>query len=145
MYTLESLKKYDERFDYIHKVTEKDVEIVNKLVLGITKTRNNTPQTGDIVIFKDKYGDLYENAHIEVIRENDIEICCNPYVPFTDYDLEQNKLYTNTSGGHWTSVPKELKFIGTKKKKFKQWGHCGACGDGAISFEVDVNVWEYAE
>ena len=23
------------------------------------------------------------------------------------------------------------------------WGHCGSCGNGAVTFEAEVNVWEY--
>lgn len=38
-----------------------------------------------------------------------------------------------------------MKLIGQREKLFKDWGHCGACGNGAFNFVVTVNVWEYVE
>lgn len=143
-YTIETLKQINLGYDYDHRVTESDVEKANQWVKFIESRRTEeSPQIGDIVEFTDKHGDYYKNAHIEKVEGDTLNICEQPYIPFVG--IYNNKLYTSTSGGAWTNIPQNLKLIGKRSKLFKDWGHCGACGNGAINFECMVNVWEYAE
>lgn len=147
MYNIESLKAINPSYDYEHRVLESDVIKANKWVEIIEGNRNNNfPCVGDIVEFTNKHGDYYRNAHVERIdgeTEKELNICEQPYVPFVG--MINNRFYTNTSGGAWTNIPKQLKLIGKRPKLFKDWGHCGTCGNGAINFEAMVNVWEYIE
>jgi len=143
MYNLESLKEINQSYNYQHWMNQDDVDKINKWIKFIESTRSDKmPQIGDIVEFTNKHGDYYRNAHIEKVNE-ELEICEQPYIPFINtYD---GKFYCSTSGGAWDNIPKNLKLIGKREKLFKDWGHCGACGNGSVNFKVMVNVWEYIE
>jgi hypothetical protein len=149
-YTIETLKEIKLSHDMQYRISESDVEKVNKFIELIENSRDSTtPMIGDTVEFTDKHGEYYNHAHIEKI-ENDmtgnaeeIYICESPYIPFID--LYNDNIYTSTSGGAWQYIPKNLKLIGQRTKLFNVWGWCGACGNGAIQFEALVNVWEYKE
>jgi hypothetical protein len=149
-YTLETLKEFDPSYNREHYTNQADVEKVNKFIKMIEESRNNNETvSGDIVEYTTKHGEFYKNAHIEKFEtdedyaENPVYICESPYVPFVD---EYNgRFYTNTSGGAWNHIPKNLKLIGQREKTFCVWGHCGACGNGAVHFKAVVNVWEYVE
>ncbi|MDR0231976.1 MAG: DUF4121 family protein [Dysgonamonadaceae bacterium] len=142
-YNIETLKKENGIYNMEHTVTGYDVNKANMYVALIESSRNNhSPMPGDIVQFTNKYGDYYGNAHIEIVDEK-VSICEQPYVPFIR--PEKTGIRCNTSGGAWTSIPAGLKLIGKQQKRFKDWGHSGACGNGAIHFRAEVNVWEYVE
>lgn len=142
--TIESLKLINENYNYEHSVTQRDVDKANELVFIIENSRNNkTPKIGDIVNFTDEYGNYYENAHIESVNTKNIYICENAYTPFAYINKEKNGISTNTSGGAWEFIPKGLKHVNVKEKRFCDWGHSGVCGNGAFNFFAKVNVWEY--
>lgn len=147
-YTLETLKNfnYNSSYDSEHRITATDLEKANKWVKLIENTRNDdAPQVGDIVEFTSKYGDWYENAHIDDIDENELEIMERPSVLWVSVS-EDGIFYTpGTSGSGSNYIPSKLKLIGKRKKVFKDWGHCGPTGNGAFFFEAVVNVWEYQE
>lgn len=145
-YTLENLKALNGRYDYNHGLKESDVVNVNNWVELIEKSRcSTTPLVGDIVEFTNKYGNYYQNAHIDNIEGEELYICETPYVPFIMRSLEGVGYCTSTSGGAWTYIPKKLKLIGTRKKLFKDWGSYGVCAEGAVTFYAEVNVWEYID
>lgn len=149
MYTKESLAEINQRFLNRHfQIDESDVEKANRYVYLIESTRSTrTPQPGDIVRYTNKYGDYYAHAHIESIDEDgEVHICENPYVPFSWVDAENNKMVFITSGGAWDRLESsKMAFVEMEKKRFCDWGHCGACADGAIDFEATVSVWEFDE
>ncbi|AAK79121.1 hypothetical protein BJV85_002850 [Clostridium acetobutylicum] len=146
MYTLEKLRELNKSYDYEHTLNESDVEKANSWVKKIEGSRNkNFPQVGDIVEYTTKNGDYYKNAHIEniYVKDKKIYICEEPYVPFLCSAF--NEINTSTSGGAWAYIPTKLKLIGEREKSFRDWGHCGGCGNGAITFKAIVNVWKYEE
>lgn len=144
MPTKSELKLINASYDQQHGVNEKDVEIVNNIIPIIECSRDiEGPQVGDIIEFTNKYGDYFTNAHVDEIRDDKIYICEKPYVPFVS--AYRNKISTSTSGGAWSWIPRNLKYIGSKNKHFYIWGHSGACGNGALIFNAEVNVWEYSE
>ncbi|WCK57363.1 DUF4121 family protein (plasmid) [Aneurinibacillus sp. Ricciae_BoGa-3] len=145
-YRMETLKAINESYDYEHRVTQKDVDTVNQLVVLIEQSRSKTiPQVGDMVEFTDKYGEYYSHTHIETEEGEELYICERPFTPFVGHKKDLSAFYTSTSGGAWTNIPKNLKYVGKKEKAFVVWGHNGACGNGAVNFFAEVSVWEYSE
>ena len=142
-YNLGTLKKENASFDMEHTVIQQDVEKANRYVELIESSRKEFPNAGDIVELTTKHGDYYRNAHIEEVDEEGLNVCEQPYVPFIHPD--KSGISCNTSGGSWLSIPVNLKWIGKRQKTFGDWGHCGACGNGAIQFMAEVNVWKYIE
>lgn len=144
-YTLESLAQINGRFLGTHlHLLDVDVSHANHLSELIESTRNpDRPMPGDIVEFTTRYGDFYPNAHIESIEKGELYICEQPYTPFVD--AVNREIYYSTSGGAWSHIPNNLKWIGRRPKRFTDWGHCGPCADGAVDFFAEVNVWEYAQ
>lgn len=143
-YTVESLKEINEVYDRQHGVTEIDVDRVNQAIEIIENSRKKTPQVGDVVEYTNQYGDYYAHAHIETV-EKELYICERAYEPFVFFNPEDKTFCTSTSGGTWAHIPKKLKLVGVKEKAFVGWGHNGACGNGAVRFYAQVNVWEYTE
>jgi hypothetical protein len=146
-YTIDTLKGINASYNSEHRITQSDVDKANLYVEIIEGSRSDKKvQAGDIVEFTNKHGDYYGNAHIENLNENEKWcICEHPYVPFIGLTDDNKNIYCNTSGGAWDSIPKELKYIGKRLKWFCDWGHWGACANGAIHFQALVNVWEYIE
>lgn len=145
LYTKETLAPLNGRFLTTHYfLDDYDVDHANALSEQIESTRDpDRPMPGDIVEYTTVHGDFYPDAHIENAYATGLYICEQPYVPFvsaTDSDLS-----FSTSGGAWREIPRSLKRIGTRPKLFKDWGHTGACADGAIEFYAEVNVWTYTE
>ena len=59
---------------------------------------------------------------------------------------EDGNIRLSVSGGAFHSVnPKELKFLKWTEGAFKDWGHCGTCGNGSVTFLAKVPLWFYAE
>lgn len=144
--TKKELLKINVLYDYEHGLDDADVEMANKYINYIESTRDKKhPQTGDIIRYTTKYGDFYAKAHIDNQNdENSFAVCLSPYIPFISSINEGLKL--STSGGPWKSVKTcDLKYIGTAKKMFCDFGSCGWCANGAVNFEATVNVWEYTE
>ena len=148
MYTIESLTEINASFHMEYKINQSDVDIANKYVEIIEKSRTDDAiQAGDIIELTTKHGDYYRNAHVENLdsETNEWSVCEKPSVPFVYISEITNKIKCNTSGGPWSSVPNNLKLLGTRKKMFTDWGHCRSCANGAIEFEATVNVWEYKQ
>ena len=143
MYTIESLKQINGRFTCEHRLYESDVEMANNYVKLIEGSRSTlTPQVGDIVRYTNEYGEYYGYAHIEKVDEVEAYICERPYVPFIW--KKNNGIGCNTSGGAWKHIPiGDFRYLGTEPKTFCDWGHCGACANGAVEFQAEVSVWEY--
>ncbi|MEJ1517585.1 DUF4121 family protein [Bacillus cereus] len=147
-YTIESLKEImsNATYDYNHQIKQFDVDKANKLVKAIESSRNDkSPQIGDIVEFTNKHGDYCANAHVEELKEDGLYICERPSSSFVSVNESNNSIYTSTGGGSWTDIPMNLTYVGKREKAFVAWGHGGACGNGAITFIAEVNVWEYKE
>lgn len=149
-YTKETLTAINDRFCRAHYpgITDSDLAMANDYVRLIESTRSNkTPKAGDRIRYTNKYGDYYERAHIEYITEKgEVNICEQPYVPFIGANKDKDGILCNTSGGAWTNIPVDkLTYVGTEEKTFCDWGHCHACGDGAVEFKAEVSVWEYNE
>lgn len=147
MYTIEKLKQLNPSYDSEHRVTQSDAEKANRYIEAIQNSRSDTQiQVGDIVEVTTKHGDYYQNAHIESYNSetDNWSVCEQPYVPFV-YLNDKGMIRCSTSGGAWCGVPNKLVLIGKRAKQFKDFGHCGACGNGAFCFEAEVNVWEYKE
>jgi len=148
------LLKYSQTYHNNHGITEGDVEKANFLKTVIEQTRDKTkPKNGDIAIVSGPKK-TYKNGHIQREKINGFAaICVRPYKPFVSVNKDCNgnwEVHTNSSGGYWFGVPDEdynsalkmFTYVGKRQKLFKDWGHCGACGNGAFTFMAEVYVWE---
>jgi len=147
MYTIETLKKINPQYNLLHGVTQSDVDKANRYLAAIERSKvTDRIQVGDIVELTTSHGDYYQNAHIETYSEETDRwsVCKRPYTPFV-YFNHYEKLCCETSGGAWCGVPNSLKHIGKQKKAFTDFGHNGACAQGAFCIEAEVNVWEYKQ
>lgn len=79
-YTLDTLKKINERFIESHRMKESDVEMANAYVELIERTRSTAePQSGDLIQYTDEHGDYYRTAHIEKVNgDGTVNVCENP-------------------------------------------------------------------
>ena len=147
-YTIETLLPLNAMYQATHGVSQTDVELANmyKALIESSRTADKV-QVGDIVELTTEYGDYHANAHIEkwFTDGNYWSVCKNPHTPFVWPTRTGKNIETSTSGGPWTSVPDNLRYIGKRKKVFKDWGHAGSCANGAVRFEAEVNVWEYVQ
>ena len=148
-YTKETLTEINDRFCRAHYpgITDSDLAMANDYVRLIESTRStNTPKAGDRIRYTNKYGDYYEHAHIEYVRDGEVNVCEQPYVPFIGVNKNKDGISCSTSGGAWTNIPVEkLTYVGTEEKTFCDWGHCHACANGTVQFEANVSVWECNE
>jgi hypothetical protein len=148
-YTIESLKRINPVYDAWHRVTNSDVEMVNTYIDEIRRSRRKSIkqiQPGDIVELTTQHGNFYRNAHIEAYDAETWRwtVCEQPYTPFI-FLSEDKEIKCNTSGGVWSKIPNNLKFIGKRVKMFKDFGHKGRCPGGSVKFQAEVNVWEYKQ
>lgn len=128
-----------------HTITQKDLELINKLSEHIESTRSTKePKVGDIIRFTNQEGDYYPHAYIETNKNGDFYVCQQPSVPFVS--INNDEISCLASGGPWRSLqtPK-LKYIGKEMKRFCTWGYWGPCKNGSIVFDAAVSVWEYIE
>ena len=148
-YTKETLTAINDRFCNAHYpgITDSDLAMANDYVRLIESTRSiETPKTGDRIRYTNKYGDYYECAHVDYVEDGVANICEQPYVPFISKNRNGDGINCSTSGGAWTNIPvNKLTYVGIEEKTFCDWGHCGACADGAVQFKAHVSVWEYNE
>jgi len=110
-------------YDHEHCLTQEDVDMANKLVRHIERTRNpRVPQVGDRVRYTTRHGDFHGNALIEAVREDGtLSICLCPYVPFVW--MTAGGIGCAVSGGPFTAVmPQELKPSGAVPGDFCAWG-----------------------
>lgn len=143
-YTHEQLLELNESYHQDHTLTEDDVEMANYLATLVEATRNQyIPICGDIIEYTDKHGFYYPNGHIAAASSDEIYLCEQPYVPFLSEHPKKFGITTSTSGGAWAHIPSRVKYLGKRLKEFKQFGHCGGRANGAVTFQAEVNVWEY--
>lgn len=142
-YDLQSLLPMNRSYDHEHHLNQEDVNMVNDLVAHIERTRSSRqPRIGDRVVYISKDGDWYGNALIEKFKGGACSLCLDPYTPF----IWKSPLGIgcSVSGGPFTSVPTaELHFVGWTEECYKDWGHCGACGNGSVTFKARVAQWSY--
>jgi hypothetical protein len=143
MYTIETLKQINARYECDHFISRFDVEMANAYVELIERSRSIfIPQAGDRVRYTNEYGEYYGHAHIERVADGEAYICEVPYTPFIW--KHGDSIECSTSGGAWSYLPiGEFKYLGKEPKTFCDWGTCGACAKGAVEFEAEVSVWEY--
>ena len=145
-YSLETLLPLNKLYDHCHRLTQADVDVANKLVRHIERTRDPlVPQVGDRVRYTTRYGDFHDNALLGAVREDGtLSICLCPYVPFVWRTA--CGIGCAVRGGPFTVVaPHALQPAGAVHGDFCDWGHCGACGNGAVRFCAEVPLWEYRE
>ena len=147
-YSIETLRAWNVSYDNEHGLTQKDVDMANSYVELIERTRSEiTPQIGDRLVYVTEDGDYYGNALIENrhhTKEGHLSICEQPYVPFV-WEQDGN-IRLSVSGGAFHGVnPEDMKFLKWTEGAFKDWGHCGACANGAVTFIAKVPLWFYAE
>ena len=146
-YSIETLRERNVSYDHQHWLTQEDVDMANSYVELIERTRSKiTPQIGDRLVYVTEHGDYYGNALIDSrsAKEGYLSVCEQPYVPFVWE--EDGNIRLSVSGGAFHSVnPEELKFLKWTEGVFKDWGHCGACANGSVSFLAKVPLWFYAE
>lgn len=147
MYTIESLKEFDNNFLYDdeHGVNKSDVEKVNALITILEKDLKKSLVPGVIIVCKGKKK-TYKNGQLDCKwhwHKNDYNICTQPFIPNVGIDKDEAS-FMPLSGGYWFSETddKKFKYIGTRKKLFWTWGHDGPCGNGGVYFEAEVGVWE---
>ena len=145
-YTIETLLPLNGSYHMAHRLSQADVDMANKYRTIIEASRsNNHIQPGDIVELYTQHGDYHRNAHFEKWDSvnNNWSVCEKPSTPFVWLNSSENNICCSTSGGPWMCVPGNLRLIGKRRKLFMEWGHCGSCANGAVTFEAEVNVWEY--
>ena len=146
-YSIEKLKELNVSYDHEHWLTREDVDMANNYVQLIERTRSEvTPQIGDRLVYVTEHGDYYRHALIDgrSAKEGCLSVCEQPYVPFVWE--EDGNIRLSVSGGAFHSVnPKDLKFLKWTEGAFKDWGHCGACANGSVTFLAKVPLWFYAE
>lgn len=146
-YGIETLKTLNVLYDREHWLTQEDVDMANRYVELIERTRSETtPQIGDRLIYLSRHGDYYGNALIDSMDEKKglLSICEQPYVPFV-WQSEDN-IRLSVSGGAFHHVKTDdLKFNGWTEGAFKDWGHCGSCAHGSVTFTAKVPQWIYRE
>ena len=122
-YSLETLLPINTLYDHEHCLTQEDVDMANKLVRHIERTRDPlVPQVGDRVRYTTRYGDFHGNALIEAVREDGtLSICLCPYVPFVW--AAADGIGCAVSGGLFTVVaPQALHPAGTVQGGFLRLG-----------------------
>ena len=139
---MEQLKKINQNYlNAHHSIEKEDLENIKKLINLIEITRDNTqPKIGDTVRFTSKNGKY-------VCKNGKIVICEKPYTPFfKEYDKKKNDISLSVSGGTFHILEANMfKYLKKYKRKFCNWGVCGACFNESINFLAMVNVWEVNE
>lgn len=144
MYTKETLSAINSRYDF--PINDLDVAKANGYVELIERTRSTvTPKPGDIFQYLDSFGEYFPNCHIEKEATGlGGNVCEHAYVPFIS--PREDGISCFASGGPWTDIPfNKMVYVGKAKKRFCDWGSCGARANGAIEFEAEVSVWRYEE
>lgn len=122
------------------------IELFRKLLAERRAECCDTPEPlpGDIV--EGAYYDgkcPFKNGVIESAKgfKKPLSVCAKPYVPFISLG-SHDKINVSTSGGPFFGFSNEdLEYVGNGERLFCDWGHCGACANGAIDFKAKVNRW----
>ena len=129
-----------------HRVMHRDVERAERLRLLIEESRDlKKPVCGDTIIAvgpKKTYGrGFLQNSDPAGYSA----ICVRPSHPFVWAGDEGEPPVFEASGGYWFGLDAEegdtIEYAGLSDRKFKAWGHCGPCADGAFTFIATVNAW----
>lgn len=141
-YTIETLKKMNPVFDFKYRITDADVTMINRLIKKIeSQILTHVVHMGDSVQYTDEYGCYYPDGTVANMF-GEMQICEHASI-YVGED-QHGKIYQNVSGGAFNKCKiNDFKYIGTVKKTFWTFGHCGACESGGIYFEALVNQWEY--
>lgn len=144
-YIRETLLPLNESYHDAHTLTKDDVDKVNELVERIESTRSShKPKAGDRLLYTSGHGDYSPVALIEKNRDGELFICVRPMIPFTC--PAEDGISCNVSGGPFTGTHEsKLKYAGTVSNHFYVWGHNGMRANGAVHFQAEVSMWEYAE
>lgn len=138
--TLKKLKKTQPTItEYHRKVTQEDVDIYNKAYKAMYRKPKQLA-AGDVVQFADSMR-IYNHAIVEDCRDKScISICENGSAWVSHY----GKKRLSISGGSFHDIDfNDLEYVGRSKRNFSEWGHYGACANGAFSVSVPVNVWKH--
>lgn len=138
--TLEKLRKTQPTITTHNiKVSQEDVDIYNKAYKAMYRKPKQLA-AGDIVQFADSMR-IYNQAIIEDCRDKScISICENGSAWVSHY----GKKRLSISGGSFHDIDfNDLEYVGRSKRNFSEWGHYGACANGAFSVSVPVNVWKH--
>lgn len=74
-----------------------------------------------------------------------LSVCTSPYGEPWAHEKD-GQVVVSTSGGPYFGYPREcFRPNGKEKRLFCEFGHAGVCGNGAISFPVEVNKWVLTE
>lgn len=91
-YCMEELQDFCNLHNPGYRITERDVEKVNRLITWIRKDRTEAgeihPATGDIVEYTTRSGEYYGRSHIEYIGDDSITVCLHPDIPFCHEDTD---------------------------------------------------------
>lgn len=144
------LRLWNQSYDYNHGICENDIEEVEKSRQFIHEKHRecHEPQVGDRVsgVYWGTYP--YSNGLIASVKDGVVEVCFQPYVPFlSKYAMEKGRIGLSVSGGPFTHAAKcrfELEEEHTTGL-FCQWGRCGACANGAVTFPATVRKWRLTE
>lgn len=148
LYDMEKLQDFCNRRNRECRITESDVEKVNRLITRIREDRTEDggihPVTGDIVEYTARNGEYYGRSHIEYIGDGSITVCLHPDIPFCHRDTGGIK-YTTHGKGYSTLDRNLFEPAGTAPKEFKTWGHAGRSPRGTVHFQAPVRVWRYTD
>lgn len=145
-YTREVLIKENRGYNNEYGVTESDVNKVNEFLTVIEGRGNDTPQTGDVIQYVNKYGEYFSKASIEY-TETEGRYGGNVCEHAGSYIwLDNGKIKLSSSGGAWANIDlSKLKYVGKANRTFWFFGHCGATANGGVYFTAKVNLWEYKD
>jgi hypothetical protein len=135
----------NESYNDDYRLTQDDVNKVNNLVERLESSRSVIkPESGDRLLYTSKHGDYSPVAFIEKNRDGELYVCVKPMVPFVETDEE--RICYDVSGGPFAGMHENtLKYAGKSSCNFKTWGHNGMRANGAVYFQAEVSMWEYAE
>lgn len=142
--TLEQLSEWNPVFESSHGAYDDyDLYKVNNYIELIEESRNPYhPMIGDVVRYTNKYGEYFSHAIVEWTEDGSVGLCeqGNPSIHKSNnmlgFDL-------SISGGSFPTVLlSDMKLVDATETSFWDFGHSGACADGAVYFYATVNVWE---
>lgn len=146
MYTKETLREVNERYESNHFLTEKDVNMANIYKLAIESSRScHAPKPGDVLIMKDGTKRHIDEVENEYLKQGKITIVDGAYVPFTSLIIHDSniKVKLNTSGGPWSSIDSDkIEHTGKQQSKlFGFFGNCGMRAGGQLQIHAMVNIF----
>lgn len=143
-YTLDTLRAINGSYATEHSIWPSDVEKVNDLSARLEAERQDdpTPTDGDFVVCATPGGEVVsDRGHLQKREDAPLFVCVHPSTPFIHPGVA-----SEAGGGPEIRVREdELEYVGKRLKRFCTWGHQGPCGNGAIDFQAEVNVWRMVD